>query len=93
MSSVRESSSRLVTRISPEVRKTLQAAADLEGASLSHFVVQAAHQQAREVLERETIIRLNGEQTRRVFELLDAPPEPNTALLAAKEAHRKSVHA
>ncbi len=93
MSAVVEKKSRLVTRIPSGLRKTIQAAADLEGASLNHFVVQAAHRQAQEILERETIIRLNREQTRRVFELLEKPPKPNAPLLAAKAAHRKLVRA
>ena len=45
------------------------------------------------VRERETIIRLNREQTRRVFELLDKPPKPNAALRSAKAVHRKLVRA
>ena len=93
MSAVAEKKSRLVTRIPSAVWKTIQAAADLEGASLNHFVVQAAHRQAQEILERETIIRLNREQTKRIFELLDKPPKPNAALLSAKAVHRKLVRA
>jgi uncharacterized protein (DUF1778 family) len=93
MSAVIEKKSRLVARIPSAVRKTIQAAADLEGATLNHFVVQAAHRQAQEILERETIIRLNREQTKRVFDLLDKPPKPNAALIAAKAAHRKLVRA
>ncbi len=84
---------RLVTRIPSAVRKTIQAAADLEGASLNHFVVQAAHRQAQEILERETIIRLNREQTKRVFDLIEKAPKPNAALLAAKAVHRKFIRA
>ena len=93
MRAVAEKTSRLVARIPSGVRKTIQAAADLEGASLNHFVVQAAHRQARDILERETIIRLNREQTKRVFELLDKPPKPNAPLLSAKTIHRKLVRA
>jgi len=85
--------SRIVTRIPSGVRKTIQAAADLEGASLNHFLVQAAYRQAQEIIERETILRLNREETRRVFDLLDHPPKPNAALLAAKAAHRRLVGA
>jgi len=93
MSAIAEKNSRLVARIPSAVRKTIQAAADIEGASLNQFVVQAAHRQAQEVVERETIIRLNREQTRRVFELLDKPAKPNAALLAAKTTRRKLVRA
>ena len=93
MSALAEKKSRLVARIPLGMRKTLQAAADLEGASLNNFVVQAAHRQAQEILERETIIRLNREQTRHVFDLLEKPPKPNAALLSAKAIHRKLVRA
>ncbi len=93
MAAIADKKSRLVARIPAGVRKTIQAAADLEGASLNHFVVQAAHRQAQEILERETIIRLNRAQTKRVFELLDQPPKPNAALRSAKAAHRKLVRA
>jgi uncharacterized protein (DUF1778 family) len=75
------------------VRKTIQAAADLQGANLNQFVVQAAYQQAKDVLERETILRLNREQTQRVFALLDRPPRPNARLRAARKLHRKLVGA
>ena len=84
---------RLVARIPSAMRKMIQAAADLEGSSLNQFVVRAAHRQAQEILERESIIRLNREQTKRVFELLEAPPNPNSVLLAAKAAHRELVRA
>ena len=84
---------RLVARIPPGVRKTIQAAANLQGAKLNQFVVQAAYQQAQDILERETILRLNREQTKRVFALLDRPKKPNAALRAAKELRRKLVRA
>jgi uncharacterized protein (DUF1778 family) len=93
MPAAAEKNSRLVVRIPARLRKTLQDAADLEGASLSHFVVQAAHRHAREILERENIVRLNREQTQHVFELLDHPPKPNAALLRAQALHRRIVRA
>ena len=54
-------------------------------------MVQAAYQHAQDILERETILRLNREQTKRVFALLDRPKKPNAALRAAKDLHRKVV--
>ena len=88
-----EANARLVARVPPRVRKTIQAAADLQGTTLNQFVVQAAYREAQDVLERETILRLNREQTQRVFALLDRPPKPNAKLRAAKELHRKRVRA
>jgi uncharacterized protein (DUF1778 family) len=89
MSTVALKKARLVSRIPSAIRETIQAAADLQGAPINQFVVQAAYRQAQEVLERENILRLNAEQTERVFALLDQPPKPNAALLAAKAIHGK----
>lgn len=89
MSAAPEKKSRLVARIPASVRKTIQAAAELQGASLNQFMVQAAYREAQEILERETLIRLNREQSRRVFELVDKAPRPNSALVAARATHRK----
>lgn len=83
----------MVARISPAVRKTIQAAADLQGASLNQFVVQAALREANEILERETIVRVSREQSLWLFALLEKPPRPNAALLAAKSAHRRLLRA
>jgi len=93
MSTVAEKKSRLVTRVPVEVRNTIKAAADLQGSALNQFIVQAAYRQAKEIIEHETIIRLNREQTKRVFELIDKPPKPNAALVATKATHRKIVRA
>ena len=86
MSAVAEKKSRLVARIPSGARKTRQAAADLAGASLNNFVVQATHRQAQEILERETNIRLNREHpgvgssrwtNRRSRTRRCAPPKPS----------------
>jgi uncharacterized protein (DUF1778 family) len=84
---------RLVARIPAHTRRTIQAAATLQGTSLNHFVVQAAWHQAQDVLDRESLLRLNRAQASRVIELLDHPPKPNAALRAAKALHRARVRA
>ena len=88
---IAERRTRLVARMPTRTRKTIQAAAELQGASLNQFVTEAAHQKALELLEQASFIRLNSEQTRRVFNLMDKPPKPNRALLAAKALHRRLV--
>ena len=85
--------SRLVARMPTRTRNTIQAAADLQGASLNQFVTEAAHQKALELLEQASFIRLNSAQTRRVFDLIDKPPKPNRALLAAKSVHHRLIRA
>lgn len=80
---------RMVARIPPALRRTIQAAADIQGSSLNQFVVQAALREANVVLERETSVRLTREQGLWLSELLDQPPRPNNALVGAKSEHRK----
>lgn len=93
MPALAERRTRLVARIPARTRKTIQAAAELQGSTLNQFVTEAAHQKALELLDQASSIRLNSEQTRRVFDLLDRPPKPNRALLAAKAVHRRLIRA
>ncbi len=93
MPAIAERKTRLVARIPTRTRKTIQAAAELQGSSLNHFVTEAAHQKALELLELASSIRLNADQSRRVFDLLDRPPKPNRALLAAKAVHNRMIRA
>lgn len=60
---------------------------------MNQFVTEAAHQKAIELLEQASTIRLSADQTRRVFDLLDKPPKPNRALLAAKAVHQRMIRA
>lgn len=86
-----EKRTRVVTRIPKNVRKTIEEAAELQGATMNQFMVQAAFREAQEVLQRETTIRLNREESKRFFELLDRPSKPNARLLAAAAEYRKHI--
>lgn len=84
---------RITARVSGDVRKTLEQAAELLGATVNQFVVQTAYQEAQRILERESVIRLSQADARRVFSLLDSPPKPGKALKNAVKAYRASVRA
>ncbi|MFM7604427.1 MAG: DUF1778 domain-containing protein, partial [Prosthecobacter sp.] len=60
MPAIAERRTRLVARMAVRTRKTIQAAAELQGASLNQFVTEAAHQKALELLEQASFIRLNS---------------------------------
>ena len=82
---------RLTTRITGHVQDTLQAAADLVGATLNQFVVQAALEKAERVIESETTLLLTRREALRVFELTQASPSRNEQFLRAQERHRTTV--
>lgn len=83
--------SRIEARIAPEVLAMVRRAADLEGRSVSDFMVSAAHAAARRAIEDVQLVRLSLEdQTRFVAALLD-PPAPSDALKRAAAAHKRLV--
>ena len=83
---------RLVARVSPRDKETIERAAEMEGRSLAAFAVEHLLAKAREVIEERTLIRLNEEETRRFVEILNAPPrKPTTEMLRALELYRKTV--
>jgi uncharacterized protein (DUF1778 family) len=84
---------RLEARLPASVYATLKRAAELQGRSLSDFVVTAAQAAAQRAIEDETLIRLSVQDQQRFAEALINPPAPNKALQRAKRAHQKLVEA
>jgi len=83
--------SRLEARIAPDVLAVVKQAAELQGRSVSDFVVSAAQEAAHRTIEEVGIIRLSAEDQRRFVDLLLNPPAPTPALLRAKEAHAQLI--
>ena len=83
---------RLEARITPDVLAVLKRAAELQGRSVSDFVVAAAEEMAHRTIEETSIIRLSLEDQRRFVELLLNPPPLSPALQRAAKAHAELVH-
>lgn len=80
---------RLETRIAPEVLAVVKRAAEIEGRSVSDFVVSAVHQAACRTIEHTEVIRLSVEDQRRFAEAILNPPEPTPALCRAVQKRRE----
>jgi len=74
---------RITARVPQNVQDTLQQAADLLGATLNQFVVQAALNEAQRVIERGRVIHLYGNDAAFLLNLLENPPTPNARLRQA----------
>jgi uncharacterized protein (DUF1778 family) len=74
---------RITARVPLNVEETLNEAADLSGATLSHFVVQAALEKAQAIIDRERTIRFTSKDAALLINMLDAPFKPNQALTRA----------
>ena len=82
---------RLEARIAPDILAAVKRAAEIEGRSVSDFVVDAARQAAARTIENTQIIRLSLADQQRVADILAAPPAPSAALDRAMEAHRALI--
>jgi uncharacterized protein (DUF1778 family) len=68
-------SERLEARLSREQKELLQWAADLEGRSLTDFVVSHAQNAALQTISQHTVIQLNRTDSIAFVESLQSPPE------------------
>jgi uncharacterized protein (DUF1778 family) len=84
-------STRLEARISPDALAAVKRAAEIQGRSISDFVVAAAHDAAMRTIEETHIIRLALEDQQAFVRALLNPPEPAPALRRARDAHRRLV--
>ena len=82
---------RLEARLPTEVYAMLKRAAEIEGHSLSGFVVAAASSAARQTIESAEMIRLGRTAQEQPVDLLLNPPAPNTALKKAFATHRELI--
>jgi uncharacterized protein (DUF1778 family) len=81
----------LEARISPDALAVVKRAAEIQGRSLSDFVVAAAQEAAQKTIAEAQIIRLSVEDQRAFAAAISAPPEPTRALRRAKDVHRRLV--
>jgi uncharacterized protein (DUF1778 family) len=84
---------RLTTRLTDQVLDKLQVAADLVGATLNQFVVQAALEKADKVIESESTIVLTRQESLRLMEMLESPPPRNEKFLQAQARYMRTKHA
>jgi uncharacterized protein (DUF1778 family) len=82
---------RLEARIAPEALNIIKRAADLQGRSLSDFVVAAAQEAAHRTIEEAQIIRLSVEDQRRFAEALLNPAPLAPAMERAIERYRALI--
>jgi len=76
---------RIELRATDEEKRLLTAAAAAERMDVTTFVLRAAMPAALDALDRAERIQLSERDTRRVLELLENPPSPTPALIAAAE--------
>jgi len=79
---------RLEARLPVDVHALLKRAAEIEGRSLTDFVVAAASAAARKTIEDAELVRLSVDDQRRFAEALIEPPPLAPAMKRAIARHR-----
>jgi len=80
---------RLEARITAPLKETLQRAADLEGRSLTDFVISAAHDTAKRVIQEHGILLLTANDSKVFVNALLHPPAPNEKLRRAARRYKQ----
>jgi uncharacterized protein (DUF1778 family) len=82
---------RIETRLPAEAKQQIEQAANLQGRSLSDFVVQAALDQAHKVIEQQRIIRLTVAESVALANLMLAEPKPNAKAVDAFRRYKERM--
>ncbi len=84
---------RIEARIAPEALAIVKRAAEIQGRSVSDFVVAAAQDAAHRAIEETQMIRLSVDDQRAFADAILNPPPPSDALRRAATAYKDLVKA
>jgi uncharacterized protein (DUF1778 family) len=82
---------RFDARLNEEQKLLLQRAADLEGRSMTDFVLHSAEIAAERTLERRATLVLTARETKAFVEMLLKPPNPGRVLRRAARDYRQKI--
>ncbi len=82
---------RIEARISSEALAAVKRAAEIQGRSVSDFVVAAAHDAAQRTIAETQVVRLALANQHALVRALLAPPAPSAGLRRARAVHRRLV--
>lgn len=89
MKEPKSQTARLEARLPAHVHAMLKRAAEIQGRTLTDFVIAASSEAARQTIEATEIIRLSLDDQHLFAESILNPPEPTAALERAFAKHRE----
>jgi uncharacterized protein (DUF1778 family) len=84
---------RIETRLPTEAKQKIEYAAQLQGRTVSDFVVAAALGEAAKVIKENTILELSFKDSMALAEAILNPPPPNAKAVAAARRHKEKLSA
>ncbi len=80
---------RLEARVNPEIKALWQKAADLQGVTLTDFVIASVQAAASKVIEQQQTLKLSTEDAEAFVEAILNPPKPSDALREATSRYKQ----
>jgi uncharacterized protein (DUF1778 family) len=80
---------RIEARVSPKQKRLFERAAEIEGVTLTDFVISSMQRAATIAIQEFTTMELSERNQRAFVEALMNPPEPNQALREAAKAYSR----
>jgi len=82
---------RIQARATRQAKELLEAAAAMQGVTLSEFVLASALERATETVHAHRYVQLSARDSRAFAEALSNPRRPNEALLVARDRYLAEV--
>ena len=78
---------RISARVPQHAYQTLTQAAEISGATLNQFLLQAALEKAQMIIEKNRTIKLSTQSAKVFFDAIENPPKPKSKLKKAMKAY------
>ena len=82
---------RISARVPLHAYQTLTQAAEISGATLNQFLLQAALEKAQMIIEKNRTIKLSTQEATVFFDAIENPPKPKSKLKKAMKTYKESI--
>jgi uncharacterized protein (DUF1778 family) len=80
---------RISARVPQHAYQTLTQAAEISGATLNQFLLQAALEKAQMIIEKNRTIKLSTQSAKVFFDAIENPPKPKGKLKKAMKIYKE----
>jgi uncharacterized protein (DUF1778 family) len=87
---ISQAKERISARVPQHAYQTLTQAAEISGATLNQFLLQAALEKAQMIIEKDRTIKLSSQSAKVFFDAIENPPKPKSKLKKAMKAYKES---
>lgn len=84
-----KSLARLEARVDAEIKARWQQAADIQGITLTDFIITSLQESASKIIEQHQTMKLSKQDTEAFVDAIINPSEPNENLIAAAKEYKK----